>query len=60
MPRLDAFPDERSWSIRLRRPLLEISQADAALLRTLLSDVAGEPAQNIGAYLERIRSVLTS
>ncbi|WP_449060424.1 hypothetical protein [Planomonospora algeriensis] len=42
VPRLETFPDKRdgAWSIRLRRPLLEVTEADARLLRSELGAVA--------------------
>lgn len=57
VPRLDAFPDPRTWSIRLRRPLLELSGADAELLRTELAGVAADPRETAPEYLARIRPV---
>jgi len=57
VPRLDAFPDIKSWSIRLRRPLLELSASDAALLERELGGVAREPASVIPGYLSSIRPV---
>ncbi|WP_250574102.1 hypothetical protein [Nonomuraea sediminis] len=59
VPRLAAFPDKRdgAWSIRLRRPLLEISPADAALLRDALTQIAVRPADVVGEYLDKIKPV---
>ncbi|GGO09616.1 hypothetical protein IEI92_22640 [Microbispora bryophytorum] len=57
VPGLDAFPDAKSWSIRLRRPLLELSASDAARLERELGGVAREPALVIPAYLSSIRPV---
>jgi hypothetical protein len=59
VPLLDAFPDKRSsaWSIRLRRPLLEITEPDANLLRQELAAVAGVPSDVIPNYLANIRPV---
>ncbi|WP_181019913.1 hypothetical protein [Nonomuraea typhae] len=59
VPRLAAFPDKRdgAWSIQLRRPLLKISPADAALLRDALTQVAVRPAYVMGEYLDKIKPV---
>lgn len=48
--RLAAFPDARSWSARLRRPLLNLPEQDADLLRSALAAVAGTLEQHLGAY----------
>jgi hypothetical protein len=52
--RMTAFPDPKTWSIRLRRPLLAISDTDAALLRRELGEVSAEPGQFIDEYLDKI------
>lgn len=59
VPRLAAFPDKRpgAWSIRLRRPLLEIGEQDAALLREELAAVTISPDVAIPGYLAAIRPV---
>ncbi|WP_328814363.1 hypothetical protein [Nonomuraea cypriaca] len=59
VPQLDAFPDKRSgaWFIRLRRPLLEISDDDAQLLRHELRNVCRDAATVIPEYLAAIRPV---
>lgn len=59
VPQLGAFPDKRAgaWSIRLRRPLLEIPSTDAQLLTVELSSVAVHPADTIPHYLVSIRPV---
>lgn len=59
VPQLDAFPNKRSgaWSIRLRRPLLEISDADAQFLGQELSNVCRDAATVIPEYLAAIRPV---
>ncbi|MCT9932029.1 hypothetical protein N5079_17650 [Planotetraspora sp. A-T 1434] len=56
IPRLDAFPDD-NWSIRLRRPLLEISASDAGLLADELRDISREPSAVVPGYLSSIRPV---
>ena len=57
--KLDAFPDKRSgvWAIRLRRPLLEISDTDAQLLRQELSNICRDASTVIPKYLAAIRPV---
>lgn len=57
VPRLSAFPDKRAWSIRLRRPLLEISSADAALVDRELQEHVRPAAEAVPEYLARIRPV---
>lgn len=51
--RLEAFPDVRSWSVRLRRPLLRLPQADAGLLRDALRPPAGSLPANLDGYREK-------
>jgi hypothetical protein len=60
VPQLAAFPDKRdgSWSIRLRRPLLGLPDADAALLRNTLTKIAAPPAEVVEEYFDKIRPVL--
>ncbi|MFC4909893.1 hypothetical protein [Actinomadura gamaensis] len=50
---LDAFPDPKVWSVRLRRPLLRLSERDANLLREALRPMAGSPDEHLGSYLDR-------
>ncbi|WP_239089524.1 hypothetical protein [Sphaerimonospora thailandensis] len=57
VPRLAAFPDKNAWSIRLRRPLLELGESDAGLLTRELDGVARDPAELILGYLSAIRPV---
>ncbi|MEV0842016.1 hypothetical protein AB0I55_20950 [Actinocatenispora sera] len=52
--RMGAFPDRKTWSIRLRRPLLEVTDYDAALLRRELDEMAGEPGELVDEYLDKI------
>lgn len=47
---LQVFPDKRSWSAWLRRPLLALPDEDAALLVDGLRHVAGPPSDAIGTY----------
>ncbi|WP_239115009.1 hypothetical protein [Planotetraspora kaengkrachanensis] len=59
VPLLDAFPDKRpgAWPIRLRRPLLQITESDADLLRQNLAAVAAIPSEVVPGYLANIRPV---
>lgn len=59
VPQFAAFPDKRdgAWSIRLRRPLLGLPEADAALLRNALTKVAAPAAQVVDEYFDKIRPV---
>jgi hypothetical protein len=40
VPRLAAFPDPASWSVRMRRSLVALNSKDAALIRKSLAKVA--------------------
>ncbi|MFE6895597.1 hypothetical protein ACFVFJ_01875 [Streptomyces sp. NPDC057717] len=55
--RLDAFPSAAGWSCRLRRPLLELSKRDAAVLRKRLIDMERPVDDLVGKYLASIRPV---
>ncbi|MFW6090784.1 MAG: hypothetical protein ACODAF_02850 [Actinomycetota bacterium] len=57
VPRLDAFPDAATWSIRLRRPLVALSRRDADLVAERLGTVAGPPQSSLEGYLDRIKPV---
>lgn len=57
VPELDAFPDKRTWSIRLRRALVALNQRDAAHLREHLQSVTLSVDAARSEYLERIRPV---
>lgn len=49
--RLSVFPADRSWAIRLRRPLLSLPAKDARVLDKALAAVAQPPREVIGEYL---------
>jgi hypothetical protein len=53
--RLDAFPDQKAWSIRLRRPLLRLPAQDAVLLRSRLTSLAGSRSDHLDGYLAHDR-----
>lgn len=55
--RLEAFPDARSWSVRLRRPLLRLPAGDAELLTRALEPLAGDPAEHVDGYRAKARRV---
>lgn len=57
VPRLDAFPDDTTWSIRLRRPLVGLSEGDATLVAERLDSAAGPPENALDGYLHRIKPV---
>lgn len=40
VPRLAAFPDPKSWSVRMRRSLVGLDGRDTVLIRRLLAKVA--------------------
>ncbi|WP_217572633.1 hypothetical protein [Streptomyces sp. GbtcB7] len=55
--RLTAFPKKATWSIRLRRPLLELSTADATLVRDRLAEQEAPAVEQISTYLDNIRPI---
>lgn len=59
VPELDAFPDKRAgaWSMRLRRPLLQVTEADSDLICSKLNIAAGQPGDLVPEYLAKIRPV---
>jgi len=48
VPEMRAFPDPRTWSVHLRRPLVPLPRADANHLRRRLRSVACEPSAVLG------------
>jgi hypothetical protein len=58
VPQLRAFPDKANWSIRLRRPLVRLTDQDAALVRRELTPIAHEPPNSaLQEYLDKIKPV---
>ncbi|MFD6949105.1 hypothetical protein A6A08_07015 [Nocardiopsis sp. TSRI0078] len=57
VPRMEAFPDTRpgAWAVRLRRPLLQLSAADADLLTQEINKAAGAPEDLVPEYVEKVR-----
>jgi hypothetical protein len=51
--RLDAFPDPRSWSVHLRRPLLRLPKSDADFLLDALRPLTGSLPQHVDGYKEK-------
>jgi hypothetical protein len=51
VPRLEAFPDADSWSVRMRTPIVSLPEADAALLRRLLKPLARDPKEVVADYV---------
>ena len=55
VPRLHAFPDARTWSIRLRRPLVRLDEHDAALLRRQVNPLLKPLNSQLDAYIKARR-----
>jgi hypothetical protein len=53
VPRLEVFPDERSWSARMRRPLLVLPAKDARLIAKELAPLARPVEETIHDYVDR-------
>jgi hypothetical protein len=49
--RLQAFAGQDGWAVRLRTPLVALTESDAALLRRSLRALAREPERVLGEYL---------
>lgn len=60
VPKLDVFPDARSWSARMRRPLLKLPPNDARLLLARLASIARPADENIRGYLDWLEHVATA
>ncbi|MCC2265542.1 MULTISPECIES: hypothetical protein [Streptomyces] len=50
VPRLEVFPEERSWSIRMRRASLPLPPADARLLTRELRPLLGPRSEHLADY----------
>ncbi|MEU5308786.1 hypothetical protein [Streptomyces sp. NPDC021562] len=50
VPRLEVFPDERSWSARIRRASLRLPSADAELLTRELRPLLGPRSERLADY----------
>jgi hypothetical protein len=51
VPDLESFPDPASWSARMRRPLVPLTEADTLRLRRDVDAIAGPSEQVLGPYL---------
>jgi hypothetical protein len=54
VPKLEVFPDERSWSARLRRPLLPLTPNDAQLIASQLRRMARPVGETVNEYITRV------
>jgi hypothetical protein len=52
VPELHAFPDVRSWSIRLRRPLVPLDEHDTTVLRWQLMPLLEPLDRHLEAYIQ--------
>jgi hypothetical protein len=55
--RLEVFPDQRSWSARMRRPLLALSARDARLIAKEVAPIARPVGEAIDGYREWLQRV---
>jgi hypothetical protein len=55
VPQLHAFPDPRTWSFRLRRPLVRLDEHDAALLKGQLNPLLKPLNRQLDAYIKARR-----
>jgi hypothetical protein len=55
VPQLHAFPDSRSWGIRLRQPPVRLDEHDAALLRRQLNPLLKPLKRQLDAYIKAVR-----
>ena len=61
VPELEVFPDTRpgAWAVRIRRPLVQLGRADTELLTGRLAAVAGDPAELVPDYVEKVREAVS-
>jgi hypothetical protein len=52
VPELHAFPDVRSWSVQLRRPLVPLDEHDRAILTRQLTPLLEPLERNLQAYVQ--------
>jgi hypothetical protein len=57
VPRLEVFPDERSWSVRLRRPLLALTAKDARLIDKELVPLTRPVEETVDEYVDWVARV---
>jgi hypothetical protein len=60
VPQLHAFPDPRTWSVRLRRPLLRLDEHDAALLKRQIDPFLEPLDRQLDAYIKASKRYLES
>jgi hypothetical protein len=51
VPELDAFPNKGTWAIRLRRPLVPLTEHDSDLLSVRLAPLVSSPKDNLEQYM---------
>ena len=52
VPQLHAFPDARTWTIRLRRPPVRLDEHDAALVKRQLNPLLKPLNRQLDAYIK--------
>jgi hypothetical protein len=52
VPELHAFPDPKSWSVRLRRPPVPLDEHDAAVLKRHLAPFLEPLDRHLNAYIQ--------
>jgi hypothetical protein len=58
VPERAAFSDKENWPIRLRRPLVRLTERDATLVRKQLATITEVPPDHVlQEYLDRIKPV---
>jgi hypothetical protein len=60
VPKLQVFPDERSWSARMRRPLLPLTPKDARLISKELAPIARAVEDTIEDYVNWVARVTSA
>jgi hypothetical protein len=60
VPRLEVFPDQRSWSARMRRPLLPMTPKDALLISKELAPVTRPVQETIDDYVTWVARVTSA
>jgi hypothetical protein len=51
VPELEVFPDERSWSARLRQPLVRLPPSDARLIERRLAPLTRSLVEVLDDYM---------
>jgi hypothetical protein len=50
VPQMHAFPDPKSWSVHLRRPIVLLDEHDATLLKERLAPLLEPPGRHLDTY----------